>query len=85
MIWRKNLLDSINSKPGNERYVDIEMERLDRFQVFVMERSFERSVISLLLSALQLEFEIENWIQLLEFDIRIHSISYLSIFILYSQ
>lgn len=61
------------------------MERLDRFQVFVMERSFERSVISLLLSALQLEFEIENWIQLLEFDIRIHSISYLSIFILYSQ
>lgn len=58
---------------------------LDRFQVFVMERSFERSVISLLLSALQLEFEIENWIQLLEFDIRIYSISYLSIFILYSQ
>ena len=53
------------------------MERLDRFQVFVMERSKEHSVISLLLSALQLEFEIGNWIQLLEFDIRIHSISYL--------
>lgn len=47
MISKKNLLDSINSKPGNERYVDIEMERLDRFQVFVMElRTFRYFLIT---------------------------------------